>query len=207
MDTSEEFPGLGERLKKYRLAAGLSADELARKTREKFPDTGVSRQIIFNIEKGRRDMKLGELFELSMTLNINPTSLICDKSKPFDVIEEGPLKGYLPGDVDDFFWTYNGERDSDKGLDFNDLRATNYGSELLKTLDEFKTSFRNKEYSFCIGAVDIAKQNIEKLQEFGIAIPENVMQQFKQDEGIASDLASRNSASNKQEHQPRRTHR
>lgn len=92
-----DFPGIGNRLKKYRLKAGFTAETLGSAVKEKFPNTGVSRQTIFNIENERRRMDMSSLIEIARTLDINPLSLLCDLGKPFEIVaDDGPLAGLTP---------------------------------------------------------------------------------------------------------------
>ena len=78
-----DFPEVGKRLKTYRLAAGYTAETLAAAVSKKFPDSGVSRQLVFNIENGRRRMDLSSLIEIARTINVNPLSILCDLDRPF----------------------------------------------------------------------------------------------------------------------------
>ena len=92
-----DFPGVGNRLRNYRVKAGFTAETLASAVKEKFPNTGVSRQTIFNIENERRRMDLSSLVEIARTLNINPLSLLCDLGQPFETVSDsGPLAGLTP---------------------------------------------------------------------------------------------------------------
>lgn len=91
-----DFPEVGKRLKTYRLAAGYTAETLAAAVSKKFPDSGVSRQLVFNIENGRRRMDLSSLIEIARTINVNPLSILCDLDRPFMRIESGSLSGLTP---------------------------------------------------------------------------------------------------------------
>ena len=98
------IPGLGERLRKYREAQQLTAAMLATKTQEIFPDTTISRQVIFNIENGRKtDVSVTELVQLAGALDVPPSALLCDFDKPFEEPTEGPFKMYDAVSVLDLF--------------------------------------------------------------------------------------------------------
>lgn len=186
----ENFPGLGERLKKYRSAVGLSADNLVENVHNRFPNTGVSRQIIFNIEKGRREIRLDELFEIAATLNIHPTSLLYDKSKPLDVIESGTLKGYRPTDVELALsgWPDGSNR---KQPDLDDLESTRLGMHLLLALDEFDDDMGDHEYLLAVSHYSYAGSFIKKLRDMEVNLPESVTQRFERDENIMNGLANK----------------
>lgn len=98
------IPGLGERLRKYREAQNLTAAMLATETQEIFPDTTISRQVIFNIENGRKtDVNVTELVQLARALDVPPSALLCDFDKPFEEPTEGPFKMYDAVSVLDLF--------------------------------------------------------------------------------------------------------
>lgn len=202
----EQFPGLGERLKKYRTAAGLSADKLAEKVREKFPNTGVSRQVIFNVEKGRREIKLSELFEISMIININPVALICDWSKPFETIKSGPFKDFLPEEVSMYLnssWgsdTVSMSSEARKQPDFTDNFILIYGDLLMNLLASFETDYGRNNIKFCADAIEKAKACVTNLQSVNAEIPDEYMERFQRDLELMESLADSNEEVRKQWH-------
>lgn len=101
MLSDKNFPGLGKRLRTFRKRAKLTAEELAEKIKLKFPNTGVSRQVLFNIEKGRKECSLAGLFEICLTLEIQPINLLCDTGKPFATTSSGTFAGKTPIEIAD----------------------------------------------------------------------------------------------------------
>lgn len=191
--TTEKFPGLGERLKKYRLAAGLSADKLVEKVHNRFPDTGVSRQIVFNIEKGRREIRLDELCEISMALDIEPTALICDFSKPFDTITYGPFKDCLPEDVTSFFYTFTSESDLELLDTDNPTCSDNciliYGTTLTYMLSGFEAPYKRSEFILCPTAIEGARSCIKELRNLNAEIPPELIERFNRDLELMKQIA------------------
>lgn len=131
-----DFPEIGKRLKKYRLKAGYTAETLAAAVRDKCPNTGVSRQSIFNIENERRRMDLSSLIEISRTIGINPLSLLCDLSQPFTPIEDGtPLGGMTPIDVCHLFGVNSFSIDTSKNPDAPDAQEVSLMQIALELAD------------------------------------------------------------------------
>lgn len=98
------IPGLGARLRKYRESKGMTAEMMGDSVHERFPDTTISRQVIFNIESGRKtDISVTELVHLARTLDIPPTALLSDYDEPFEHPEEGPFKDMDAIDILNFF--------------------------------------------------------------------------------------------------------
>ena len=178
-------------MKKYRLAAGLSADKLVEKIRGQFPDTGVSRQVIFNIEKGRREIRLDELCEISMALDIKPTALICDYSKPFRRIRSGVFDNFLPIEVTNFFYTETFDEDSldsNESPDHTDNMILTYATQVMYALDSFERAYAREDFPTCSFAVEDAKANIKALQKLDIDIPDGYMQRFSDCTALLSNL-------------------
>lgn len=69
---------IGQMVARFRKERGQSAAELAQRT-------GISRDVIANLENGRkRDVTVSELFALAAGLEVPPLALIADLSKPLD---------------------------------------------------------------------------------------------------------------------------
>lgn len=75
-----EKTAIGIRLAKYRKAAGYTTTSLA----EKIDDDRVTKTKLVNIELGKKaDMTITELLLISRALDLSPTLLIVDESRPF----------------------------------------------------------------------------------------------------------------------------
>lgn len=88
------IPGLGERLRLFRKSFGYSAQELSERIQTEHQDASITRQVIFNIENGRKtDLTVTELVYISDALGLPYSALICDLTEPFRPIPSGPFKG------------------------------------------------------------------------------------------------------------------
>jgi len=94
------IPGLGERLKTFRTSFGYSAQGLAEAIRTKHKDTSITRQVIFNIENGRKnDLSITELVHIADGLSLPYLSLVCNLREPYISIVGGPFAGKTPYQV------------------------------------------------------------------------------------------------------------
>lgn len=94
------IPGLGKRLKVFRTSFGYSAQGLAEAIRAKHEDTSITRQVIFNIENGRKtDLSITELVHIADGLCLPYLSLVCDLTEPYKSIVGGPFAGKTPYEV------------------------------------------------------------------------------------------------------------
>lgn len=94
------IPGLGYRLKLFRTSFGYSAQGLAEAIRAKHEDTSVTRQVIFNVENGRKtDLSITELVHIADGLDLPYLALLCDLTEPYKSIVGGPFSGKTPYEV------------------------------------------------------------------------------------------------------------
>lgn len=102
--TVDGIPGLGDRLRLFRKSCGYSAQELSDLIQAKHEDSSITRQVIFNIENGRKtDLTITELVYLSDAIGLPYTALLCDLTQPFLPIESGPFAHKSTYDVIDDF--------------------------------------------------------------------------------------------------------
>ena len=135
------IPGLGERLRLFRRSFGFSAQELSERIQSEHKDSSITRQVIFNIENGRKtDLTVTELVYISDALGLPYTALICDFTEPFRPIPSGPFKGKSTYEVINRFdpeknedVSINGEWDS-----LNMYLA--YAINLVETIDDFDST-------------------------------------------------------------------
>jgi len=67
----------GQVLRKHRLAAGLSQEQLGL-------ESGVQRNFISLIETGQNQPTIGTIFKLAMALGIKPSKLVAETEKLID---------------------------------------------------------------------------------------------------------------------------
>ena len=68
----------GQVLRKHRLAAGLSQEQLGL-------ESGVQRNFISLIETGQNQPTIGTVFRLAQALNVKPSKLVADAEKLIQV--------------------------------------------------------------------------------------------------------------------------
>lgn len=88
----EGIPDLGKRLRLFRKSFGYSAQGLSEHIRSQHEDSTITRQVIFNIENGRKtDLTITELVYISDAMGLPYTALLCDLTEPFRIIKSGPF--------------------------------------------------------------------------------------------------------------------
>uniref|UniRef100_A0ABS3IWF8 Helix-turn-helix transcriptional regulator n=2 Tax=Bifidobacterium asteroides TaxID=1684 RepID=A0ABS3IWF8_9BIFI len=98
------IPDLGKRLRLFRKSFGYSAQALAELIKSKHEDSSITRQVIFNIENGRKtDLTITELVYISDAMGLPYSALLCDLTQPFLPIQSGPFMGKNTYDVIDDF--------------------------------------------------------------------------------------------------------
>ena len=166
-----DFPGVGNRLRNYRVKAGFTAETLASAVKEKFPNTGVSRQTIFNIENERRRMDLSSLIEIARTLNINPLSLLCDLGQPFETVSDsGPLAGLTPLEVCSMFSIKRDSHNAHGKMDAPDKTEIGLAEIALNLAEKYETE--NEEPSLAESME--RRYEIRMLEINGVELPENL---------------------------------
>lgn len=77
------YEQLGDRIRRARLSAGLSQEELGRKV-------GLNRSSISNVEKGRQRILAHVLMDFSAALNVSPARLLGDGPAEPDLLSGLP---------------------------------------------------------------------------------------------------------------------
>ena len=120
----------------------MSAKALSQLVLEKYPESTLTRQVIFNIENDRKgDLSIAELFQLSDCLNIPPLALLCDIEDPDKKIEDGPFKGKTNRQVCLFFDVFDEGSDNKRNANLGIINAS-------QNLSKQRERFESAEYLF-----------------------------------------------------------
>lgn len=91
-------------LRRYRKAAGFTAQRLADAVCDKHPEAGITNTVVFSIESGRGNfLTVPELVWFAEALEVRPILLLCDCEQPYVVADSGPFAGLTPIQVIDLF--------------------------------------------------------------------------------------------------------
>lgn len=104
----------GDRLQRYRKRSKVSAAKLADILNDVYGEGTISRDIINNIENGRRvDLSFERIIQLSYGLEISPIVLIVDLEQPFLGDTNPVFYGMQNYEIADLFMVSDGDVDKD----------------------------------------------------------------------------------------------
>ena len=165
---------IGKRVREIRDARGVSAQALADKT-------GLSREVIANLETGRKaHVTVEELVRLAQGLNVGLAYLLTDPADPYGPLAAFPEEGLKNLEVFGWLWGQApGLGDSDRVLFVARMlrshreNASQESSHIASWIEQEneESARRRAEFSHALNQEQVSMY-VEELRQLGVEVPE-----------------------------------